>query len=65
MSDVRTRSSTGTRIGEATGGAVRAATSAGDLIVDPATQLAPAVTTTRTRTKKIVDRRFLLIISPV
>jgi hypothetical protein len=65
MSDVRTRSSTGTSIGEAFGGAVRAATSAGDFILEPATQLAPAVRTTSARTRKIVVNRFLLMISPI
>ena len=61
ISDVSTRSSTGTRIGDGEGGAVRAATSAGDLIVNPATQLPAAVTATTTRTRAIVEMRFLLI----
>jgi hypothetical protein len=48
-SEVSTRSSTGTRIGEGEGGAVRAAASAGDWILLPAIQLTTASSTTRMR----------------
>src|ERR1044071_662365 len=49
ISEVRTRSSTGTRMGEGVGGAVRAAASAGDWILLPTTQLPTASRTTATR----------------
>jgi hypothetical protein len=65
MSDVSTRSSIGTRIGDAVGGAVRAATSAGDLMLEPAIQLTTAESTTSARTKEMVWIRFLLIIASI
>jgi hypothetical protein len=52
-------------MGDAGGGAVRAATSAGDFMLDPATQLTPAETITKARTKKIVRIRFLVIITSI
>src|SRR5215216_7020521 len=48
MWDVRTRCSTGTRMGDGVGGAVRAAASAGDWILLPAVQLAAASSITKT-----------------
>src|SRR5690349_7394711 len=49
ISELRTRSSTGTRMGEGAGGAVRAAASAGDWILLPAIQLTTANRTTKNR----------------
>lgn len=65
ISAVNTRSSTGTKIGEGVGGAVRAAASAGDWMVDPAIQLTAATSTTTARTEKSNKVRFLLKIALV
>jgi hypothetical protein len=61
MSEVSTRSSTGTRIGEGVGGAVRAAASAGDMILEAATQPMPADSTISPRTTKSIKIRLLPI----
>jgi hypothetical protein len=52
-------------MGDGCGGAVRAAASAGDLMLDPAIQLAPAVRTISARTRKMVEMRFLFMINPL
>ena len=53
-----TRFSTGTRIGDGTGGAVRAAASAGDSMRDPATKArAAAAATARSTADNILMRR--------
>jgi hypothetical protein len=48
-SELRTRSSTGTRMGDGVGGAVRAAISAGDSIREPANQAPAAAAATTAR----------------
>jgi hypothetical protein len=50
MLDPSTRFSTGTRIGDGTGGAVRAAASAGDSMRDPATNARAAAAATASNT---------------
>jgi hypothetical protein len=60
-----TRSTTGTRIGEAAGGAVRAATSAGEWIWTAAAQVASEETTTAlTMSTTRFRRRIALATSP-
>src|SRR5262247_499632 len=55
-SELSTRDSTGTRIGDGSGGAVRAAISAGDWILEPAYQAPSAKPQARPRT---VQRTFI------
>ena len=61
ISDVNTRSSTGTRIGDGVGGAVRAAASDGDMILEAAIHPMAADRTISPRTRKSVKIRFLFI----
>lgn len=59
MSVDKVRNSAGTKIGDAVGAAVRAATSAGDRIRDPAAQPPTDDTTTAPRNKLARVRRFM------
>src|SRR5215813_14449987 len=60
-SELSTRDSTGTRIGDGSGGAVRAAISAGDCILEPANQAPIAVPQTTLRTAHKTFTRFVAI----
>ena len=62
MLELSTRSSTGTRIGEGVGGAVRAATSAGDSIREPASQPPTAAIVANAKIEIRAVIRCLLII---
>src|SRR5262245_9144482 len=58
-SELNTRDSTGTRIGDGLGGAVRAATSAGDWILAPAYQAPNAMPPTKPRVVQRTLTRFM------
>src|SRR5262245_4451336 len=60
-SELSTRDSTGTRIGDGSGGAVRAAISAGDWILEPAYQAPSAKPQARPRTVQRMLTRFAII----
>src|SRR5215510_2396658 len=60
-SELNTRDSTGTRIGDGSGGAVRAAISAGDWIREPAYQAPSAVPPTTPNTVQRMVARFVVM----
>ena len=64
MLDPNTRFSTGTRIGDGAGGAVRAAASAGDSMREPATQATIAATPMAASTDERTVIRFPAMIYP-
>src|SRR3954453_896436 len=61
ISLLRTRFSTGTRIGDGVGGAVRAAASAGDSIRSPATQAPAATAAMSSKRPQSATIRFVVI----